>query len=147
MEQNMQSNPVKTYVYVEDEFGKGKHMNSDPVKTYTYNGEEIGRLVRFVGGETQFQTNRSEFDAISLVCDMPLEVKVHMRHKAHAVCRVLEYYGIDPNSYLDNEDILIYVANKGYKSLTALYRGDNRAWKLVKQRGLEDELFQSFQPE
>ena len=78
---------------------------------------------------------------------MSLKAKVHMRHDAYAVYRLLESRGLDPDDYVENEDIMIHVANRGYSNLTELNRGDHRAWELVKQRGLEDELFQDFQPE
>ena len=42
---------------------------------------------------------------------------------------------------------MIHVVNCGYKNLTDLYRGDRQAWKFVKLRGLEDQVFEAFQHE
>ena len=114
------------------------------VRTYEYKGIELGQLVEYGSGEfrtREFRPNLSEYEAIDLLREMDSEDKVHMKHRAYAVHRLLEEHGLKPDDYIDNEDVMVHIANCGYKNLTELNRGDPRAWKLVKQRGLEDELF------
>jgi hypothetical protein len=120
------------------------------VRTYEYQGRELGKLVEVGIGQhksREFQTDLSEYEAMNLVYEMPAADQVHMRHQAHAVHRLLESFGQKPDDYVDNEVIMIHVANEGYTTLTELNRGDHRAWELVKQRGLEDELFQDVKSE
>ena len=120
------------------------------LRKYSHQGQELGCLVEFGIGkykDREFRTDLSEYDAIDLVNSMSPEEKIHMKHNAFAVHRLLESYGINPDDYINNEDILVHIANKGYKTLTELNKGDNRAWRLVKQRGLEEELFQGVRVE
>ncbi len=122
--------------------------NERVLQTYEYQGREVGKLVVCGSGQfrgKEFQTDLSEYDAIDLVREMPPETKVHMRRDAQAVYILLKNYELSPNDYVDNEDIMVHVANRGYRNLTELNRGDHRAWELVKKRGLEAELFQDFQ--
>jgi len=119
------------------------------IRTYNYQGRELGRLVQSETGEfrgREFRTDLSVYEAIDLVREMSPEAKVHMRHDAYAVHRLLEAHGLNPDDYVDDEDVMVHVANRGYKNLTELNHGDHRAWELVKQRGLEKDLFKDFQP-
>ena len=117
------------------------------IRVYNYQGKEIGELVEMGSGERkerEFRTELTDNDVIDFVREMKPETKVHMKHNAYGIYRLLQHFGINPDDYVDNEDIMIYVANKGYKSLTELNHGDKRAWELVKQRDLEAELFSDF---
>ncbi len=115
------------------------------IRTYEFDGEELGRLVYLEGGQREFRTDFTESEAIDLVGRLPPEVKVHMKSDAYAVYRLLQSFGINPDNYVDNEDVLIYVAGRGYRTLGALNRNDRRVRELVKRRGLERELLQAFQ--
>ena len=55
--------------------------------------------------------------------------------------KVLKYLGINLDDYITDEDLVIYVADEGYKNLTQLLSGDHKVWKLIKQWGLEKYLF------
>jgi hypothetical protein len=113
------------------------------LRTYKYSGEVIGRLVELGTGNfrcIRFEPDLSEFQAIDLVSRMPPGLKIHMYRNAFIVYKLLEAYGIKSEYYISNEDILIHVADQGYHNLTELYHGCNRSWRLVKERGLEEEL-------
>jgi len=121
--------------------------NAKVVRTYEYQGIELGKLLEFGAGHSRvFRTDLSIYDAIDLVRKMSPGERVHMKYDAYGVYRLLEAHELNPDDYVDNEDIMIHVANRGYRTLTELNHGDRRAWKLVRQRGLENELFQDFQP-
>ena len=132
-----------------------KNEEEYTVRTFDYQGEVLGKIVSFIDKKEQsffnkgyrkreFRPSIDEFAAIDLVREMPLADKIHMRHNAYAVHRLLESYGINPDDYVDNEDIMLHIAEQGINNLTKLNHNDKRAWKLVKQRGLEDELNKLF---
>ncbi len=108
---------------------------------YIFQGQELGRLVG-----REFQTDFEEFDALDLVRRMSPEDRIHMKRNAYGVHKLLEHFGINPGDCVEDADLVIYVADKGYKRLSQLCRYDRQAWKLVKQRGLAKKLFPGLQP-
>lgn len=118
---------------------------AEVIRRYTYQGKEVGRLVS-CNGQTNFETELNEQDVITLLREMPPGDKIHMKRLASAVCKLIEFYGIDPRTYVENEEIMIYVADRGFRNMSELYRGDRNAWLFVKQRSLEGELFKDFRP-
>tara|TARA_Y100000310_G_scaffold326837_1_gene392289 strand:- start:14075 stop:14494 length:420 start_codon:yes stop_codon:yes gene_type:complete len=120
------------------------------IRLYSHEGRTLGALVEVddeMGRKRrEFRTNYSEYDAMDIAEGLDSEVKVHMKSKAYAVHRLLQNFDINPDDYVDDEDVIIHVANKGYKNLTELFHGDRRAWKLVKRRRLERDLFPELQP-
>lgn len=127
------------------------------IRTFEYNGKEIGCIVEgmnsMVNPKTNnlnkkrcraFRTDLTGFEAIDLFNEMPPKDKIHIQHDAYGVFRLLMHHQINPDDYIENEDIMIHITNIGYKNLTEIYHNDHRAWELVKQRGLEGELFQDF---
>ncbi len=121
------------------------------IRDYEYKGRVVGAIWEKIDPETRFRIRYfvpelEEFEAIDLVREMDLEDKIHMKHNAYGVFRLLEYYRMNPDDYVEDEDIVIYVADNGYKTLTELNHKDIRAWQLVHQRGLEGKLFPELQP-
>ena len=120
-------------------------MDPRIIKTFEYQGTHLGELVDY-GTSREFVPKLGEFEAIDLVQEMPARDKIHMRHTAYAVFRLLEHYAITPEDYIDDEDIAIHVADLGVHNLTDLNHKDYRAWELVQQRGLSDKLFSKQEP-
>ncbi len=124
--------------------------NDRIVRIYQYKGKELGKLIEFGTGsfrDREFRADLTEYEAIDLVNNMSPTERVHMKHNAYAVYRLLESYGLNPDDYVNDEDVMIHVTDKGYKTLTELARGDHRAWELIIHRSLEKELFEAFQIE
>jgi hypothetical protein len=112
------------------------------IAKYKYAGKDIGKYVQYNHlGDRELQTDISEFEAEDLLANMPIEDKIHIRTKALGVLRLAEHYGLNPNDYLSDTDLVTYVVDNGYKSLTDLNRSDRNAWALVRTRGLEIKLF------
>ena len=114
------------------------------VKIYNYKGQEMGKILLYATGEREFQPKLNESEALALFRDLPARNKVHLQRDAYAVHKLLSHFGIDPTDYVENEDILIHIADQGYNSLTQLGRKNRPTWKLVKDRGLDDEVAKLF---
>ena len=134
-----------------------KMENEEIIRKFEYNGKEIGFLVEGTKGVInkrtdnlnkrkcrEFKTDIGELEAIDLVGEMIPEDKIHMKTQAYAIFRLLEYHKINPDDYINDTDVMIHVANIGCQNLTDVYHNDHRAWELVKQRGLEGQLFKDF---
>lgn len=128
------------------------------IKTYERNGKELGTLIERVSKDfdiqsgkfvvkryREFETNMGEFDAVELVRELSPREKIHMKTSAYPVFRLLQHFRINPDDYVEDADIAIYVANERYRNLSDLSHGDHRAYELVKQRGLEKKLFPELQ--
>lgn len=116
------------------------------VKEYDFKGIQVGELVESLTTRARyFRTLLSSIEAIDLVLEMSPEQRVHMKHSAYGVYRLLQHHELNPDDYVSDEDIMITAANKGLTNLTQLNRGDHRAWELTKQRSLEKELFGDFE--
>jgi len=74
--------------------------------------------------------------------EMGPEHRIHLRSEAYGVYRALQALQCNPDDFVSDEDIAIYVMQLGAHSLTQLYRKDHRAWELVKQRNLASIIFQ-----
>ncbi|MEK6952841.1 MAG: hypothetical protein AABX29_07540 [Nanoarchaeota archaeon] len=129
------------------------------IRNYEHEGEVVGRLVeyptvklnqrtgQFVSAvERKFETELGEFDVLDLVMELDPEKRIHMKTNAYGLYKLLQHYGIDPDDYIDDETVIIHCADRGYRNLSDLCRGDHRAWELVKQRGLAGKLFPELQP-
>ncbi len=108
----------------------------ESIKEYKYGGRLFGRLIRGDSGDTHFEPCIEEFELFDLIREMNVSDQVHMERKAFAVFRLLKHYGHNPKDCLENESILIHLANLGHTSRFKLQRQDTTAYDLVTQRGL-----------
>ena len=124
------------------------------IRDYKFNDQIVGTLIEedsfrynpVTGNNNKIRVRRletelSEFAVIDMVEDLTPAERVHLKIDAYPLFRLLEHYEINPDDYVSDEDVLIHIANRRYKSLTELNRQDHRAWELVKQRGLGKQLF------
>ena len=127
------------------------------IKTYEFEGETLGKIyeVPYYGSpakpfgkvivkrvkEFRFEPEINEFSIIDLLQDLSPSERMHLKTSANTIYQLFKHININPNTYLSDEDIMIHVADRGYKNLTELNRQDHKAWKLVKERGLEERLF------
>jgi hypothetical protein len=124
----------------------GPTNQSSVERTFKIGNRVIGYLIKKKNPESSntFLPNVDEFTAIEIARRLSPREKVHMKSDVLGVYKLLKHYGIDPDDFIDDEDIGIYVAERGYKTLSELSYGDHRARELVKERGLEKEIFQDF---
>ena len=128
------------------------------VTTYDHRGLELGRIIETrtkvlnldgrydTFAERKFDPLVSDLDAEVLAEELSPSERVHMGTKAPGLYGFLEQLGVDPKIYISDEDIVLHVADSGYRNLTELNRGDKKTWGLVKERGLVSKLFPELQP-
>ena len=122
-------------------------------KKYEYNGLLLGQTVvtrsRFLNNfyrspyseSREFVPLVTETEVMDLVYEMDPGERFNMRRDAYPIVKLLDHYGFKPEDFIADEDVMIYVADQGHKTLTDLLNRDSRAWKFIKQRHLEEELF------
>ena len=120
-------------------------------RIYEYDGIRLGSLVfepKYDGNyhyiNREFIPERSEYELMDIINEMSPEERIFMRRRAFGVYKLLEYYGLNLNDFISNEDILINAINRDCRNMTELNHKNKRLWKLIKERGLEEELFQDF---
>ena len=120
-------------------------------RIYEYDGIRLGTLVlepKYDGNyhyiNREFIPDISENELIDLIHEMSPEERIYMRRIAYGVYKLLKYYRLKLDDYISNEDILINAINRDCRNLTESNHINKRAWKLIKERGLEEELFQDF---
>jgi len=133
-------------------------LEHEVVKTYEHGGIELGGVVKTTSRTLNFNNRYEAFvseEFVPLVSDLDASVlaeelspseRVHMKTKAPGLYGFLEQLGVDPKLYVSDEDIVLHVADSGYRNLTELNRGDKKTWELVKERGLVSKLFPELQP-
>lgn len=134
-------------------------MPEETLKTYYHQGEELGKIVEttsmeFVNGRSrvrryyEFRTNLNELDIESKIYELSPEERIHLKERAPELYEFLQEYSktilseCDADKYITKEDLTIFVADRGYKNITAVKQGDHKVWRLIKNRkGLEKKIF------
>src|SRR3989344_7831588 len=99
------------------------------IRNYEHAGKVVGKLVEYPAiklnpvtnqfvstTERRFETELGEFNVVDLVRELEPEDRVHMKTKAYGLYRTLQHFEINPDDYIDDEDLVIHCMNKGYKS-------------------------------
>ena len=125
------------------------HYESANLRDFYYQNRLIGR-VKSNKGKPYFEPALSQPEILELVEEMPTRDKIHMWSNAHGVYMSLVHYGqvckenrtheiID--CYIGNEELVIYAADLNCRNATELYHKDRRAYKLLHDRNLLDNIF------
>ncbi len=109
-------------------------------KEYFYRGRKIG-FVDNGWGLRHFEQTIGNSELEELIDELSEETRIHMRTQAYAIYRALLAQNSDTKDYVGNEDIAIHIMNKGYHSLSEVYKKDRKVWELVKQRNLAEIIF------
>lgn len=139
-------------------------MTERIIHEYEYNGRNIGRIIEYTresflgtrtnprtGGEEivrekgksrGFQCDLSEGELREILEEMPIGDKIHMKSRVYGLYAALGLFGVeDDREYITDEELGMYVRERGFNTLTELNHGDHRAWHMVKSRGLEKVFF------
>lgn len=120
---------------------------TEVIRKLFYNGELIGKVVKSkTDSGTRIESALSEWEVIDAINDMDPQEKIGIYDLYPDLIRVISHYRINPNEYITDEDIVIYVVDKGYRSIGELSIKEMRVREMVKKRGLEDRIFPRLQP-
>ena len=115
-------------------------MVQEKVREYKYGDVIVGRL--FIGiEEREFVSELTDLELEELVKEMDVGERIHMYAKAYGVYRALRSYHLDPNFYVDDSELVLYVVGLGCRNLSELNHKDRKAWELVRKRSLASKLF------
>lgn len=135
--------------------GRGRELEKvEIIKTYQYQGRELGKevestvpyindcgkVVRF-RRRREFQPELGEFETLDLLKEMLPEERIHLQVTYAGVYRLVTYFGIEPEDYISDEDLIIYVANLSKRKQKKLDYDEPQVWKMIQQRGLEERIF------
>ncbi len=119
---------------------------TEVIRKLFYNGEFIGKVVKSkTDSGTRIESALSEWEVIDAINDMDPQEKIGIYDLYPDLIRVISHYRINPNEYITDEDIVIYVVDKGYRSIAELSIKERRVWEMVKKRELEDRFFPRLQ--
>ena len=137
---NLTERVIRTYEL------EGKVLgNVYEVPRYEFPAEDFRKVVVKRGREFRPEPGINEFDIVDLIEDLSPSERVHLKTSVYPLYRLLEHFNLNPDDYVSDEDAMIHIADRGYKNLTELNRSDFRAWELVNQRKLEEQLFSGSQ--
>ncbi len=120
---------------------RGAFETREDIRILNYNGEDLGKIT------VKTEPFKSEQETRDLIREMSPSQKINMKERAYPVYRLCEMFEITPEQYLFAEDIMIYIANRGYKNLTEVVHNDPKVAGLIKQMELEGEVFNDFTPQ
>ena len=116
---------------------------------YKYEGETVLKAYIFRskrGRHIHYEVEMDELRLESILNQMNLYDKVHLKSKNFGLSKAIEFKDIDPKIYVDDAEIVDYVVNKGIKTKTELRRKDSKLFELANERGLVEKLFAELKP-
>jgi len=110
-------------------------------KTFVYDGKEILEKYPHRGSYTDYHILVKEMELEEIVRNMPLEVRAHMMAKAYPIYKALEVMGRSPSDYIDDEEILVFIMEKGIRDAVHLRKKEIGLWQAARERGSLDDIF------
>ena len=110
------------------------------VKQLIREGKEVGEII------TKTQIYLTEIETRGIIDKMQIHEQIHMKECAYPVYIAKKTHKINSESYLSGDTLMIYAADKGFNNIKDIKDNDPTLAKLIKKRGLVDELLQDFLP-
>ncbi len=110
------------------------------VETYYFERKKLCVVERSRFG-TEYIALIPEFDLLDLISGLEPSERINLRKNERGLYETLRGHNIDPDAIISNPDLAVFVLDNNCRNLTQTYRKSYRAWKLIKERGLEEKIF------